>query len=174
MRLTEEEQAQLSVKRATVTPLWKGLFTLIKYRTSRNYRNPEFLGPRIGDKLIFSLLVATLYLGIGDDLVETNYLNIGAVLFMWSTLPACAPGYVHGHATRREAVALRVRRPGQLAALAYKTAPGRLITMHLPVVRHVPSPPRDHPWPADSEQCMHSRPRPRAGVDVRVVRAGSG
>ena len=91
MRLTEEEQAQLSVKRATVTPLWKGLFTLIKYRTSRNYRNPEFLGPRIGDKLIFSLLISTLYLGIGDDLVETNYLNIGAVLFMWSTLPACAP-----------------------------------------------------------------------------------
>lgn len=91
MQLSEAEQAQLSVTRATTTPLWKGLLTMIKYRTTRNYRNPEFLGPRIGDKFVFSILVATLYLGVGSDLVNTNYLNIAAVLFMWSTLPACAP-----------------------------------------------------------------------------------
>jgi len=28
-----------------------------QYRTLVNYRSPEFLGPRIGDKVIFSLLV---------------------------------------------------------------------------------------------------------------------
>ena len=86
MMLTEKEQARLSVRRATTTPLWKGLFTIIKYRTSRNYVDAEFLGARIGDKLIFSLLISTLYLGIGDDLVETNYLNITAALARWRGL----------------------------------------------------------------------------------------
>lgn len=64
--------------------------TLIKYRTTRNYRNPAFLGPRVAEKFVLSTLVATLYLGIGSDLVGTNYLNIAAMMFMWSTLPACA------------------------------------------------------------------------------------
>ena len=64
---------------------------MVKYRTTHNYRNAEFLGPRIGDKFIMSILVGTLYLGIGDDFKEDNYLNIAAVLFMWCTLPACAP-----------------------------------------------------------------------------------
>ena len=29
----------------------------LQYRTLVNYRSPEFLGPRIGDKVVFSLLV---------------------------------------------------------------------------------------------------------------------
>jgi ATP-binding cassette, subfamily G (WHITE), member 2 len=91
--MSKEQLADLKVKRATSTPLWKGLAVLIKYRTSRNYRNPEFLGPRIGDKLIFSFLVATLYLGLGDKFKPSNYLNIAAIMFMWSTLPACAPTF---------------------------------------------------------------------------------
>lgn len=74
-----------------VTPTWKGFATLVKYRTKNNYRSGEFLGPRIGDKFIFTVLVATLYLGIGDDFEQDNVLNMAAVLFMWSTLPACAP-----------------------------------------------------------------------------------
>jgi ATP-binding cassette, subfamily G (WHITE), member 2 len=91
MHLDAQTEADLAVNRSTVTPLWKGLLTLIQFRTSRNYQNPEFLGPRIGDKVIFSFLVATLYLGIGDDYAPDNVLNIAAVLFMWTTLPACAP-----------------------------------------------------------------------------------
>ena len=90
MDLSEAEKADLHVNRATTTPLWKGLATLVKYRTTRNYRNLEFLGPRVGDKIIFTLLVGTLYLGIGDKLKPDNYLNIGAVLFMWCTVPAYA------------------------------------------------------------------------------------
>jgi hypothetical protein len=38
-----------------------------QYRTLSNYRNPEFLGPRIGDKVIFSLLIMSLYWGVGND-----------------------------------------------------------------------------------------------------------
>lgn len=67
--------------------------------------NPEFLGPRIGDKLVFSLLIGTLYWGIGSNLEASNLVNIAAVLFMWSTLPAFGaasyvPSIVLGEAFR--------------------------------------------------------------------------
>lgn len=88
MRMTQREKDQMAVTRATATPLWKGIATLIKYRTVANHKDPEFLMQRFSDKLIFSILVATLYLGVGSDLEQTNYLNIGSVLVMWSILPA--------------------------------------------------------------------------------------
>ncbi|EFJ44628.1 hypothetical protein VOLCADRAFT_95021 [Volvox carteri f. nagariensis] len=110
--LPENIQKELAVRSATVTPWWWGLKTLVKsrqhnatrpgtrpdktfrrtvllqYRTSKNYRDGEFLGPRIGDKILISLLIMTLYLGIGDEFIESNYVNIAAVLFMWCVLPA--------------------------------------------------------------------------------------
>jgi hypothetical protein len=36
-------------------PRW-GLKTIFKYRTTKNYRNPAFLGPRIGDKALIALV----------------------------------------------------------------------------------------------------------------------
>ena len=60
----------------------------LQYRTIRNYQDPAFLGPRIGDKLLMGLLILTLYLGIGNDFKPSNIINIAAVLFMWVTLPA--------------------------------------------------------------------------------------
>ncbi len=59
-----------------------------QYRTTRNYKDPAFLGPRIGDKVLISLLIMTLYLGIGNDFSNDNYINMAAVLFMWCVLPA--------------------------------------------------------------------------------------
>lgn len=50
---------ELSVKRATVTPFWWALWIMFRFRTAKNYKNGAFLGPRIGDKLIFSLLIFT-------------------------------------------------------------------------------------------------------------------
>ena len=91
MDLSEADKADLRVNRATTTPLWKGFVTLVKYRTTRNYRNVEFLAPRFGDKLIVTFLMGTLYLGIGDKLNADNYINISSVLFMWCTMPAYAP-----------------------------------------------------------------------------------
>ena len=38
-----------------------GVKTLVKYRTPRNYQDPEFLGSRLGDKIIMSTLMWTLY-----------------------------------------------------------------------------------------------------------------
>lgn len=72
-------QAELAVKHETVNPWWWGIKVLVKYRTSRNYRDPAFIGQRIGDKVVLSLLILTLYWGIGDDFRPGNYINISAV-----------------------------------------------------------------------------------------------
>lgn len=50
----EATRKDLAVRRETVTPFWWALRTLLKYRTAKNYRSGEFLGPRVADKLIFS------------------------------------------------------------------------------------------------------------------------
>ena len=46
-----------------------------QYRTLGNYRNPEFLGPRIGDKVIFSLLLMSLYWCAAPHLPALPYLE---------------------------------------------------------------------------------------------------
>lgn len=50
---------ELSVKRATVTPFWWALWIMFRFRTAKNYKNGAFLGPRVGDKMIFSILIFT-------------------------------------------------------------------------------------------------------------------
>jgi len=37
--------------------------------------------------VLFCLIIATLYLGIGDDFSSQNHYNIAGLLFMWSSLP---------------------------------------------------------------------------------------
>ncbi|GBF95049.1 P-loop containing nucleoside triphosphate hydrolase [Raphidocelis subcapitata] len=80
--------AELAVRHATNTPWWWGLATLVKYRTSRNFRDPAFLGARLGDKLFTGLLLMTLWFGIGNKFTLDNYINVAAVLFIWTTIPA--------------------------------------------------------------------------------------
>ena len=59
-----------------------------QYRSKKNFIDPAYLGPRVGDKLVFSFLIATLYWDIGDDFTAENHYNIASLLFMWCTLPA--------------------------------------------------------------------------------------
>jgi ATP-binding cassette subfamily G (WHITE) protein 2 len=47
--------------RATVTPSWWALKTLLKYRMRADYRDPMFVAPRIADKLVFALIITTLF-----------------------------------------------------------------------------------------------------------------
>jgi hypothetical protein len=61
---------------------------LLQYRTSKNYRNPAWVVPRIADKFLFSFVILTLYLRTGWDTSQSNLVNIPASLFMWCTLPA--------------------------------------------------------------------------------------
>ena len=67
-----EVERMLKVKRATVTPSWFGLKTLLKYRARADFKDPTYLGPRIADKLIVALLQMTLYWGIGDNTEVSN------------------------------------------------------------------------------------------------------
>jgi hypothetical protein len=41
------------------------------------------------DKLIFSVVILTLYLSIRDDFTSKNVVNMGASLFMWCTRNEC-------------------------------------------------------------------------------------
>ncbi|KAL6759459.1 P-loop containing nucleoside triphosphate hydrolase protein [Haematococcus lacustris] len=86
--IPEHIAGELATTSSTTTPWWWGLKTLMKYRTMRNYRDGTFLAPRIGDKIMVSLLIMTLYLNIGNKFDRNNYTNISAVLFMCAVLPA--------------------------------------------------------------------------------------
>ena len=88
MELSAEVQAELSTNSSTVTPWWHALWTLTKYRTTRDFQSPDFLGARIPDKIVIGLMIMTLYLGIGNNFAPNNLINICAVLFMFVVMPA--------------------------------------------------------------------------------------
>lgn len=64
------------------------LFICLQYRTPKNYLNPTFMGPRILDKTLISILMMTLYWKIGSRRDEDNISNINGILFMWTEIPA--------------------------------------------------------------------------------------
>lgn len=112
----------LAVTRETVTPFWHALITLLKYRTLKNYKDGAYLGPRLGDKLLLTFIIFTLYWGIGDDLSNSNIPNLAAVLFMWCTLPAYgAAAYVPSIIAERP-VFIRERNDGLYRVITYLTA----------------------------------------------------
>ncbi|PSC74385.1 P-loop containing nucleoside triphosphate hydrolase isoform B [Micractinium conductrix] len=117
--LDEATRADLAVKRDTVTPFWWALRTLMKYRALKNFKSPDYLGPRVGDKLIFSLLIFTLFWKVGKDLSSGNLINISAVLFMWTTLPAFgAASYVPAIVLERP-LFVRERNDGLYRVITY-------------------------------------------------------
>jgi len=117
--LSKELMDELSTKSATVTPWYWGLRTLIKYRTPKNWKDPNFLGPRIGDKILIGLLVMTLYLGKGDNYNQDNLINIAAVLFMMVALPAFgAAAYVPSLVVERS-LFVRERNDGLYYTVTY-------------------------------------------------------
>jgi ABC-type multidrug transport system ATPase subunit len=120
--LDEDARRELAVKRETATSSWHGLKTLLKYRTTKNYRNPAFLGPRLGDKFIFSLLFLTVYWGIGADLVAENVVNVAGMLLMWVILPAFgAASYIPAIVLERP-LFVRERNDGLYRVITYLCA----------------------------------------------------
>jgi hypothetical protein len=61
-----------------------------QWRATKDFRDVTFLGPRIVDKLLLSLIIMTLYWRIGDNHKLSNYNNLAAVLFLWTILPGYA------------------------------------------------------------------------------------
>ena len=45
-------------------------------------------GPRIGEKLLATFLIFSVYWHVGKDYSPDNVANIGGLLFLWVTLPA--------------------------------------------------------------------------------------
>ena len=87
-KLPKHLAAELAVQHETVTPLWWGLKTLLKYRMSRDYRDPEFLLPRMCEPLFVVTLMWSLYWGVGSRFDDSNYVNQAALLYFWVVLPA--------------------------------------------------------------------------------------
>ncbi|GIM04796.1 hypothetical protein Vretimale_9300 [Volvox reticuliferus] len=71
-----------------VTPWWWSLKVLLQYRTLRNYRSMEYLGPRLFDKVIFAVVIMTLYLGIGDEFKPVNIPSMAALMYLCVAQPA--------------------------------------------------------------------------------------
>lgn len=66
-----------------MTPLWVGLWVMLKYRTRRNYVCPVYLMGRLLDKTVFTFLICTFYLWVGRADTAANEPNIAGLLFMW-------------------------------------------------------------------------------------------
>ena len=62
------------------------IWILLKYRAVSDYKSAVYLAPRISDKLVFSLIVLTLYLGEGEEDTPQKVSGIVGVLFMVTAL----------------------------------------------------------------------------------------
>ena len=107
-----------------------------QYRASRNYRNPGWLGPRIADKLLISLIMLTLYLGIGDNFQPKNLINVQSALFMWALLPAFGaasyvPAIVLGERAGRAVPAPRASRLPRHACAPLEPQHGQCTQLHV-------------------------------------------
>jgi len=54
---------------------------LLKYRTATHYKSPEFLGPRIGDKIFSAILILSLYWRIGEETNARSMQSTAALLY---------------------------------------------------------------------------------------------
>jgi hypothetical protein len=59
----------------------------VQYRLVNDYLDARFIGPRVLDKLIITMLIVVLYHNKGSMLASSNVNNISSILFMWATLP---------------------------------------------------------------------------------------
>lgn len=118
-KASDEAERQLSATSSTTTPGWWAFWIMIKYRTRKNYADGEFLGPRLGDKVFLSILIFTLYWGIGDKYTLDNVVNISAMLFMWTTLPAFGAASYVPQIVMERALFMRERADGLYKPLTY-------------------------------------------------------
>lgn len=62
------------------------LFTLLKYRSLAHLKSAEFLGTRFGDKLVYGLLILSLYFGMGEEKDPQSIASVSSLLFFISAL----------------------------------------------------------------------------------------
>uniref|UniRef100_A0A7S3YX25 ABC transporter domain-containing protein n=1 Tax=Lotharella globosa TaxID=91324 RepID=A0A7S3YX25_9EUKA len=72
-----------------------GVGVLFKYRSLTHYQNPEFIGPRFGDKFLFSLLILSLYWGTGNKTNIQDMQSTASMLyFVVAILAYGAAGFI--------------------------------------------------------------------------------
>ena len=65
---------------------WKKLGALLKYRTVAHYQDGEFLGVRFGEKIVYALVLFSLYWRIGDNTDLQSIQSTASLLFLIATL----------------------------------------------------------------------------------------
>ncbi|QDZ20061.1 ATP-binding cassette transporter [Chloropicon primus] len=96
---------------------------LVKFRTPRNYTDGAYLGSRIGDKILFMLVIVSLYWGKGKPEGGASYASsmqvLPSVLFMVVVLPAFgAAGYMPSLMMERP-IFVRERADGNYKVISY-------------------------------------------------------
>ncbi|KAL3916076.1 MAG: hypothetical protein SGILL_005343, partial [Bacillariaceae sp.] len=94
--VSRKELSKLSQDEGANTPAEKAkqqfpsefskLVTLLKYRMLAHYKDGEFLGTRFGDKIIYALLILSLYFGLGEQSDPQSIASISSLLFFISAL----------------------------------------------------------------------------------------
>ena len=79
MKETREAQKQFPSE-------FSKLMTLLKYRMVAHYKDGEFMGTRFGDKIIYALLILSLYFGLGEEMDPQSIASISSLLFFISAL----------------------------------------------------------------------------------------
>ena len=62
------------------------LLTLLRYRMVNHYKSATFLAPRIGDKVMFGLLILSLYWKVGDKTDAQSIASTAALLYFVAAL----------------------------------------------------------------------------------------
>ena len=75
------------------------ILTLLKFRTTKNYKSIDFVMSRAAGQILFSIVQFSLFWEIGkangDDMDQANQLNVASLLYMLNILPSFgASGYM--------------------------------------------------------------------------------
>lgn len=65
---------------------WSKLSTLLRYRMLAHYTDGEFVGTRFGDKIVYALLILSLYFGLGEEADPQSIASISSLLFFVTAL----------------------------------------------------------------------------------------
>ena len=83
---TTAQRSRIEMTTATRNSSWHALGTLLRWRTAKAMPTPDFLGPRFGDKVLFSFILMSLYWGVGSDVDPQSVQSTTSVLFMATAL----------------------------------------------------------------------------------------